>query len=96
MQLMTIEQVKSMVESLRSRKLEAISCGEDASNLGSIKPIITRLSDGGYSIVFDTPVGEVLMRSARQSVRRFGSIDSAMDAVNSCGISFAEVIRLKK
>ncbi len=93
MNSMTIEQIKAMVESIAERKEKAISCGENIASIGVIKPMITKRHGGGYSIVFNTPIGDVLLRSVRQSERRFASIDSAMDAVNQCGLNGAEIFR---
>lgn len=93
MQTMTLEQIKLMVDSITERKVNAAPNGESISEIGIVQPIIARRVGGGYSIVFSTPVGDILLRSVRQEDRRFASIDSAMDAVNQCGLGAAKVIR---
>jgi hypothetical protein len=46
---------------------------------GGLTPVVKEIDSGGYSLSVHCSDIEVTLSSARKSVRRFGSIDSAAD-----------------
>lgn len=90
MQSMNEEQVRVMVSSHLKKIEENLLTGK-VSALGEIKPSIIKMQSGKYAVMFDTPIGDVKLKSARQDTRTFASIDSAMKTINHCGLNFAHV-----
>ena len=82
---MTSEEIKKVVESVYNA---AVSAGTKPK----IEVWIVQKANMDWNVVFTTPAGDILMKSARKDERRFASCSSAMKAVNSTGLYTASVL----